>query len=128
MTVDGGETETPNGTREGIERAAHVDGLDRDEDADRRRQAQHERSAWSTRRSVSAETSSPNARRAPPTSRRYRAWVPLAASRGINSTRALATGGRTFDARRFAPASVCRLSRFNLQARRERPSTPCARA
>lgn len=123
MTVDGLETEASNGFGERVERAAHVDGLDRDEDADRRRKAQRDRSTSTTRRSVSAAASSPNSSRAPPTSSTYRAHVVPMGPRGTSSTRALATG-RGFAARLVRGAYASPLSKLIFHAWSERPSMP----
>jgi len=64
--VDGVQADPSHGASDGVERATHVGGLDRHENAHRRRQTQHERKTSSTRRSVATETSSPNSTRALP--------------------------------------------------------------
>jgi len=67
-TVDGIEPEVPHGACERVERTAHVARRDHHEHAHRRRKAQHERRASSTRRSVATEQWSSNSTRAPETS------------------------------------------------------------
>src|SRR6185312_13707806 len=95
MPIDGIQPKAPNGPGDGVKRSPHVDGLDGNEDSHRRGEAQHERRASSTRRSVATETSSPNSNRAPAISRTYRVLLVVraaAGTSGISSTREWRTG------------------------------------
>lgn len=93
--------------------------LDRHEQPHRRREAQHDRSTSTTRRSVSVSKSLPNSTDATPTRASYRAEGALV-SAGTSSTSCIGAGASTLPPPRF------RLGRFVLQAFSERPSTPCA--
>jgi hypothetical protein len=121
VAVDRIEPEPPDGTSESVERAAHVEGFDRDEHAHRGGQAQHARSASSTRRSVDAEASSPNSNRASSTTRTYRAAGPPRGISGTSSTSACADDGGA--ARRLG-AVLLLPSRFTSQPCSDRPSIP----
>ncbi len=57
MPVDWVEPESTHRARERVEAAAHVDGLDDDEDPDRRRQAQHAPSARTSRTTTASSKS-----------------------------------------------------------------------
>jgi hypothetical protein len=57
VPIDGIETDAAYGARDGVKRAAHVEGLNRHDHPHRGRQAQHDRRASSTRRSVATENS-----------------------------------------------------------------------
>ncbi|MFT3768501.1 MAG: hypothetical protein QM820_23895 [Minicystis sp.] len=67
VPVDGIEVEATYGASQRVERSAHVDGLDGDEDTDRGREGQHARSARTRRTRVSSRKSSASSIRAPST-------------------------------------------------------------
>ena len=67
MPVDGVETEPAHSASERIEAAPHVQWLDRDEDAYRRRKAQHDLSTPTRRRSTSSSKCPPTSSSTPPT-------------------------------------------------------------
>jgi hypothetical protein len=67
VPVDGIEPEPTHRAGQRVERATHVDRLDRHKHPHRRGQAQHARSASTIRRSVSAVQSSPTSTRNSPT-------------------------------------------------------------
>jgi len=130
MPIDRVEPEPPHRARERVERAPHIERLDGDEHADRRRQAQHERNIATTRRSVSSRKSSPNSIDAVPIRSAYRAALgTLGAATSSTSPgdigESCARGVRP--ERSTRPPADARV-RFSRHAFSERPSTPCARA
>jgi hypothetical protein len=115
VPVDGTEAQPSHGARERVEAAAHVDGLDGDEHADCRGQAQHERSARTSRTRVSSSKSPPSSSERSPTRTRYRA-----SDRGVEAGTSTTSRG---DGAIFADRE-----RFIRHALSERPSNPRLRA
>lgn len=125
MAVNRIEPETAHRPGKRVERSAHVQGLHCHEHTNSRRQAQHERSTPTRRRSVDSQKSSPSSIRAPPISNTYRPDL-VGVAVGNNSTTPLIGATRAVRRRRRQSlgAFVPHRAKLTRQACSERPSTP----
>src|SRR6185312_2771329 len=115
VAVGGIEPEAAHRAREGVERAAHVEGRDDYEHADGWREGQHALRTSRRRRSVWSSKSSPTSIVPSPTRTTY-----LCGGRGVEDVRTSSTSRGSL----CSGADEPRLERFRCHARSERPSTP----